>query len=313
MRVLFRLFLRKFKRWHYNLSLGITILPILFKILKYIFRGIADEATFSWMLQNITDETGSTMLTENMVLIGIPFVVISGILVLMYFDARKEYRSANMINILNEMHSIMTDAVKERIRHKVKMQDVEDTAPILMDRLGIVELQKYDRFTANIKRRIKRLVPRTPLRNRFWYFRVLAKAAEIQKELVEFKEWQVSDGLIVCKWLEEQHWGVGELRDKSKKWWARYDLIRPYLADPKLKELIEEHFNYSYIACSQMLLNNYSAKWSHTKLSKLLLSVLIKSIDRMEIESGLNNIIIDISKRLKVVEKKEKTNEQVSV
>ncbi|MBA7603527.1 hypothetical protein ES703_10640 [subsurface metagenome] len=251
------------------------------------------------------------MLTENMVLIGIPLVGIFGILLWMYFDARKEYRSANLINTLNEMHSMMTEAAKERIRHKVKMQDVEDAAPMLMNRLGIVELQKYERFRANIKRRIKRLIPRKPPRNKIWYFRVLAKADEIHKELVGLKEWEVSDGLIACKWFDEHHWGVGELRDKNKKWWARYNSIRPYLVDPKLKELIEEHFNYSYIACSNMLITAYSAKWSKTKFSKLLCSVLITSIDRMEIESGLNNIIVDISKRLKVVEKKK--NEQVSV
>jgi hypothetical protein len=221
--------------------------------------------------------------------------------------AGKEITSNNLVDKLTNMHRQMIHLNNVRLSKskKVDLTKSDDVGAILMDRLGLVELAKWDSFKKNIQRRIKKAVPK--IRKDNWRFKVLSKASEIKKELCEAREWGVDDALIICEWLEEQHWGVRELRDKDETWNNLYESVKPYLVDDELRELIRKHITYSYIGCSVLLISAYSKKRQSSIFLALLHSVLIGSpIDPTEIDLELSRIIADIDKRTKILQQGEK-------
>jgi hypothetical protein len=138
---------------------------------------------------------------------------------------------------------------------------------------------------------------------------VLGVASRIKSELINSKTWGENDLVVIGEWLDGQHWGLGELRDTDKKWNDLYKSIKPFTLDDVLRGLIARHIDYSYGACSCILMNGYSAKWSNSPFSSLLWATLIgKATSPVNIDMDLSTILSLIEKRIKEL-KHEKEEE----
>ena len=71
-------------------------------------------------------------------------------------------------------------------------------------------------------------------------------------------QWQVEDVVKIGEHLDSLHIGLGELRDKDKKWQKLFKKTKPYMKDSKLRELIDKHISCSYAFCSTLLEISYS-------------------------------------------------------
>jgi hypothetical protein len=212
---------------------------------------------------------------------------------------KEEHRDDNLINVLDKMHKRMIyfKSVRASKLKKLELGKLDVDGGILMDRLGLVPLDKWDSFKKGMKKRIKKAARRT--RKGDWYFKVLCEASEIKRELCESKAWTIDDGLVVCEWLEERHWGIRELRDQDEVWKGLFESVKGYLVDTRLSELIYRHITYSYVGSSMMLVSAYSRKRPDGILAKALHSVLVGSpVDPVKIELAMGEVIGDIKRAL---------------
>ncbi len=120
MRILWRLFLQRFKKVGYSIPL--VCIGVLFALFKWLFRGLFESFVFDKILKTTfgdsTGQYGGGGVVGNYVidhpesifylLLGI---AIFTILFLMYFDARKEFGSDYLVDTLNSMHKRMLSFV----------------------------------------------------------------------------------------------------------------------------------------------------------------------------------------------------------
>lgn len=218
-------------------------------------------------------------------------------------EAKEEGKEENLVDVLNKMHKRMLylKDVKVSKTRRVELGKIEADGAILMDKLGLVPLDKWDKFKKDMQRRIRKAWGRKRKGN--WYFKMLCEASEIRRELCESKAWTIDDGLVVCEWLEERHWGIREMRDKDKVWKDLFESINEYLAVGGLSELIMKHIKYSYVGCSMLLISAYTRKKPGGIFLNSLHSVLVGSpVDPVNIEAVMGEVIGEVKRGLRARE-----------
>ena len=309
MRVLFQLFLQRFKKLRFSIPLGIWLPFILYRLIKYLAKGTWDEAFFDWLLQLIKDSTGRTMAIENIVLIGIPSLGIAGILIWMYIDARSQFKSDYLTDALTKMHERMLHFVTLRVKSVGDNKWLDDAVPELLHKWGLIDIGGWDTFKSKLLSRIKRSVPKTDVSKPTMWFKVVSTVEKIRKELLNSKEWQEEDVFKIGEWLDEQNRGLSEYRDKDRKWNRLNKTLKPYEVDTKLRALIKQHKDYSYGYCSVSLIERFMDKHRGHPVTKMLLNVLMGSpINKEQMNEGLYKVLDDIRKRMKRLQKQERVN-----
>jgi len=234
------------------------------------------------------------------------------ILLLMYFDARKEFRSGKLTDTLTNMHKRMMYFQEDRLRRvkRIDKQGFNTMIPILFDKLGLVEIGNWDKFKNKLGSSIKKQIPKSPEKRRQinWYFKVISKASKVRAELLNTREWDMKDAVEVGSWLDKQHIGIGERRHTDKSNWQKdYDSIKPYVLDERLSQLIYKHIDYSYSACSIALFSGYADRLANNIYYKLLRASLDDSaINALKIDAELSKILRDVEARLKILQKRNK-------
>lgn len=301
MRMRFGFFIQRFKKRRFNIPLA--SLSTLWSVLRWGAKGITDEVVFGNLLGRGGNEVGDSNVMEyfaghpQAILLTLVGLAIAGVLVWMYLDARKEYRSTNLIDTLNEMHGLMLRHTSGRLFRRVKKKTVEEQVPIILNRLGVISIEEWPKFLARAKRRTKAARGRGEKPNRDWYYRVLQVTSDLKEELTPERVWTVVEGKTIGKWLDDNNWGVGSVRSLNGEWDRRYKSLRQYLLDPVLNRLVREHIDVSYVGASVLRMANDSAKWPKAGLAKLLYGALIDRIDRLDTEPELQKILISIHRR----------------
>lgn len=216
-------------------------------------------------------------------------------------QVREETTDNNLTGILTKLHKQMMFYRTERLRQKIDRKLFIDTIPILYDKLGLVNASNWDNFKKNVDKRIKRQIPKSPqkLRQKNWYYNVTGKAAEIRKELVESKNWGINDVTIVGNWLDSNHIGLAELRDRDNSEWQKlYEKLHEFMSDSILDRLIEKHILYSYTLSSISLFLGYSDKLPNSAFYQFLHDALRdSSISPSMLTTELNKILRKIENR----------------
>ena len=229
-------------------------------------------------------------------------------------DEKKSKQDDNPVEILLKMHTRLIQLKDIRLsQSRPKEKQVTSAFPFLLDKLDVIKLKDYDKFRQSIYKRVK--IQRTKSLGRIEYktcYVMVANAREIINELVNSKNWGLSDFEKIGKWLDDFHWGLKELREDDKKWNELYKSIRPYTVDSTLRELISEHISVSYGYCSTAIIVDFSLQWPKNKIASMLYSSLVGTLPSLtDIELALSEIAGKISSRMKVLEqsKKHKTRE----
>ena len=214
----------------------------------------------------------------------------------------EETKSDNLTEILTGMHRRMMYLKTIRSNKRFDKKKFEKAMPLLFDRLGIVKLNDWDDFKKKIGKRIKRHVPKSleKRKKKEWYYKVLGDATEIRRELLDCKKWQIEDVIEVGEWLDSLHVGLGGLRDNDETWQGFFEMTKPYMNDPILRELLNKHIACSYACCSSLLYISYGDRLPKNNFSQLLYPTLVGSnISPHEIEIALSEILEEITTRLK--------------
>lgn len=309
MRVLFQLFLQRFKKWRFSLPLSFPILSVLYKTIKYVFHGTWDEVFFSWLLRAFTGGAGGTMSVETIVLIGIPSLGIVGILTWMYLDAKREFKSDYLPDTLTKMHERMLHFVSLRIKDNRDNKWLNDAIPELMHKWGLVDIGDWDKFKRNMLARVKKHVPKTNVGSKTQWFKVASVTSQIKRELVSAKEWTEDDVMMVGEWLDGQDKGLSVLRDNDKQWNRLDKHLKPYIKDAPLRTLIKRHKDYSYGYCSISLAQSYADSYHGHPVTKLLFNILMGiPVNKETMNEGLYKVLDDIRRRMKILQKQETDN-----
>jgi hypothetical protein len=214
----------------------------------------------------------------------------------------------HLASTLTMMHRRMMELQKVRLSRNINLKQFESALPTLMDKLGLVELDKWGNFENSIRKRIRRAIGKKPTGTRSAYFKAICEASKIKKELSQSQDWTIQDGLKISEWLDGYHWGIRELRDNDPRWRALWDSINPYLVNRKLRELIEKHINFSYVYSSASLIAGYSRKHrASIRLSVLYEALVGSPISPVKIDLALSEILADIEKWMSVLEQEGKS------
>lgn len=301
MRIRIRLFLRRFRRWQYNIPLGILVV---LRVLLWVLRGTAEELIFSKIANHIPLSGGYIAMVVGLI-VGLGIVAI---LAWMYIDARKEFTSQYLQNTLKEMHKRMLRLKDIKLSQtQVGMNEINMMFPVLIDKLGLVNMSRWDKFVDNMSKQMKRSITERSKRQGTWYYMVAGTASKIIKDLVKSRHWTMADLDIIVDWLDSQKWGLKELRDSDKQWNKLRESIEPFSRDSKLRELISKHISVSYSSCGMLLVTNYSEKWPNSAPLAVLRATLIGSpLNPTKIDLALSEVLGDIDKRMNILKRKER-------
>lgn len=315
MRLLFRLILHRFVQRRFNTTLAVLVLWFLGRVALWVSWGITDEAIFSWIWQYIRGGKGGGMLLEFvanhpiLILSIIPILGIVGVLVWMYVDVRKEFRSDYVANTLTEMHERMLQFVSQRLKSVRDNKWLEDAIPELVHKWGVIDIGDWGKFRVRMQKRIRRNVPKEDIRNVSRWFKVASVASKIKQEFMGLKEWTEEDVLIMGGWLDGQGKGLTAIRDRDGKWNKLDKTLRPYMKDSKLRTLIKRHKDYSYAYCSVSLIDHFMDKDRSNPISRMLLNVLKDCcVSKEQVNEDLYKVLDDIRNRMKVLQKQERSD-----
>lgn len=236
---------------------------------------------------------------------------IVGILVWMYIDTRKEFTSQYLQNTLKEMHKRMLHLKDIKLSQtQADIGEINMMIPVLMDKLDLVDMSRWDKFVGNMSKQMKRSITERAKKQGTWHYMVAGAASRIIKDLVNSRHWATADLDILVDWLDSQKWGLRELRDSDNKHWNKLrESIEPFSRDSKLRELIGKHISLSYGSCSMLLVTNYSEKWPNSVPLAVLHATLIGSpLNPVKIDLALSEILGDIDKRMYILKRKERVN-----
>lgn len=230
----------------------------------------------------------------------------------------KDTESERLTDVLIEMHRRLVHLKDTRLKQRFDRQEFEDACPLFFDKLGIIPLKDWDSWDKKTAKRLRRLVPKDPEKKaRFgWRYRVIVKAQEIVKDLVNSREWAIDDLEKAARHLDSIHMGIGELYENDKQWQGLFDKAKPYMVDSVLRELIDKYITHSYTFCSVLLMVNYGNRLAKNRFSRMLCSALVGSnISPTKIETALSEILEQIECRVNEIgaEKSELTVSRIKV
>lgn len=247
------------------------------------------------------------------IIISIPFLIWAYILYIrqgrkiISDEAITKLNSKFLINTLTRMHQRMMELQKVKLSKKFNLKQFENALPVLMDKLGLVELDKWDNFEKSIRKRINRAIGKKRTGGRNAYFKAICEASRIKKELVQSQNWTLEDALKIGEWLDGYRWGIGELRDNDPQWKALWESINSYLVNNKFRKLIQKHVDFSYAYTNASLIAGYSRKYRASIRLSILYEVLVGSpISPEKIDLELSKILGDIEKQMSAVGQGEK-------
>ncbi len=288
--------------------------------LRWLLKGIADEAIFGSIYQWIIKEggPGESVLdffqSNPWYLWLILPIGILGIFLWAYVDTRKSINiknrwscpnEENLLATLSQMHERMTELEKAKEKKKLNRRLFKDACPLFFDKLGIIKISEWDSYEKNMAKSLKRLVPKAPEKKgeMIWRYKVAGVAQEMVKELVESKEFKIDDLVQAGSCLDSLQIGLGELRDNDDQWQELFKRAKPYTSDSILRELIDSHVSHSYAFCSVLLMISYGNQSAKNKLDRMLCSVLTSSdISPAKIEIALGEITEKVKQRLSEIE-----------
>lgn len=298
---------------------------VLWEILRWLLKGIAEEAIFSNIYQWIAEREGALKSVLDYFQSNpwyLWLILPIGILVLLvwaYVDTRREESSKtdtkheNLIGILRGMHDRMMYLKEKRLKQKFNKKHFEDACPLLFAQLGIGEWETYEKRLA---KRAKRHIPKSHEKKAKigWRYRLVGEVKESVKELVNSKNWQIDDLVKAGGHLDSIHMGLGELRDKDEQWQGLFKFIRPYTIDSILRGLIDSYISHSYAFCSTLLLISYGNRLPKHEFGRMLCSALTSSnISPDKIEIALGEILEKITERLKILDERDLLHQSVAV
>lgn len=301
---------------------------VLWEILRWLLKGIAEEAIFSNIYQWIAEREGALKSVLDYFQSNpwyLWLILPIGILVLLvwaYVDTRREESSKadtkheNLIGILRGMHDRMMYLKEKRLKQKFDRKRFADACPLFFDQLGIVKVGEWDTYKRRVAKRLKRHVPKSPEKKAriVWRYKVVGEAKAIVRELVNSKVWQIDDLVKAGAHLDSIHMGLGELRDKDEQWQSLFKMVTPYTTDSTLRGLVENYVSHSYAFCSTLLLINYGNRLPKHEFERMLCSALTSSnISPDKIEIALGEILEDISKRLKILDERHPLYQSIEV
>jgi hypothetical protein len=214
----------------------------------------------------------------------------------------KETKADSLTNILTDMHKRMWHLKSERLRQHFDKKMFEDGAPLLFDKLGLVELRDWDIFERKLKRRLRQRIPKSPEKRRsmVWRYRLVSEAKKVIDELVSSRQWGIPDAVKAGEHLDSLHMGLRELHDQDKQWSDLFERTKPYIIDSVLRGLIDEYISCSYAFCSMSLGIDYSSRLPKNGTTRLLYSALVGSnISPSKIDIALSEILEKIANRIK--------------
>lgn len=221
----------------------------------------------------------------------------------------------NLTPTLTAMHRRLVEIQHEKALHtRVSYNQIEKASPYLLDKLGLVPLRDQPKFWLKVKRRVQRNLPQ-PHFNRPFSFserrkfkqeiesKAISVGLQVQKELMDSKEWTIEDGLRACDWMDVRDWGVKKMRDNDLQWMTLWESISDYLTKDKiLRNSINKHVDMSYIYNDMCLMRYYSDKFRKPSfLEELCTSVADAPISPEKAEIFLSEILNQIEKRLIVL------------
>ncbi|MDD2471548.1 MAG: hypothetical protein PHT28_01300, partial [Dehalococcoidales bacterium] len=294
MHIFIRFFIRQFRKTRYFLSLVITAVTFLFKEL------LADI-----LLAPLYEYLGKSESSMPIIYIVIAMTII--ILAAAYFNAKKEYSAKYLNNHLNKMHERIGELNNNRslkIEHITK-DKIKNAIPILMHKLGLVDMERWEGFIANCREQLNKSAKRAVENGGSKKFAIMSETSKLRASLVNSKaDWDITDIEIIGDWLELLGLGINETRDNDKAWLSHFSLIRPFAVDSELRELIYKHIALSTGYYNIGILQKLADKWVHSDFSMALYMLVIESpISKTKINSALDEIGEDINKRMHILKK----------
>jgi len=197
---------------------------------------------------------------------------------------------------LEKMHKRMLDFREQKLKLTVQLKEFKKICPILLRRMGL-EFDNYNDFIKGLRKKYRPLLKSTNSRSGF--NRLVIKS-KIEQELWESKEWTMDDLTNISNLLDELDWGIEGLRYKDKEWNNLYDSLKLNLSSKNdLRLLIEKHMKLSHGFCNISLVKGYARKWVNDFDATLLLFTTNHIVTKLDIDSGLNEIIIEIRELLR--------------
>lgn len=288
----------------------------IWEILRWLLKGIAEEAIFGNIYQWIAERGGALKSILDYFQSNpwyLWLILPIGILVLLvwaYVDTKRKESSQvdtkheNPIGVLTAMHDRMMYLKEKRLKQKFDRKRFEEACPLFFDQLGVVKLGEWETYERRIAKRIKRHVPKSPERKArvMWRYKVIGEAKQIVKELVNSKVWQIDDLVKAGGHLDSMDMGLGELRDADEQWQNLFKMVKPYTTDSILGGLVDNYLSHSYAFCSALLVRDYGNRLPKHDFGRMLCSALSSSnISPDKIEIALGEILENITKRLKIL------------
>lgn len=284
-------------------------------LIPFIIKNIPSETTFDKNL--ILTIAGFVLLVLGILFTIFVFKINSSKAQIEIDDAQTNIsKEDNLTEILINMHKRMIYLTQKQFDNRITKKQLDDSAPLILDKLELVRLDKYKDFKVKVGKRLRRVIPKSPKKRKgvFWNFKVISKADEIKRELIDSKKWQVDDMVKVGNCLDDLGMGIGNVRNNDTEWQNMLDKVQVYMKDNKLNQLIYTHISCSYAICTAMLEQVYSKKTCRKDYEKIAHSVLVDSgLTPERIALELNNIIIEINNRLQEIDLMEKGNKFVNM
>jgi len=138
------------------------------------------------------------------------------------------------------MHQRLVELTEQR--ENVDLTKSGEAGIVLMDKLGLVPISDWPAFVQTITARVTqgRKQPKRPAKknNCGWCW------SGDTERTGWFKAVGPLDGEKLGNWLDENGWGIGELRDNDKQWNSLNESIRPYCTTSNYADWL---VNTSYI------------------------------------------------------------------
>lgn len=250
MQVFIHLFLRRFRKpRRYSISMGSWVV---FQVLLWFLRNFIEEIIFNALAQHIN------ISGDRMLLISV--LGILAILIWMYIDTRKEFSSQHLQNTLKEMHKQILHLKDAQLRHdQPSRQQLEEMIPVLMYKLGIVDIGGWDKFIKKTAKQMKGAITQRGIRQGTWHYQLASVTSRMQRDLLASKESTISnsDIDILAEWFGSQSWAIENPYRTDKRWTILYNSIEPFTRDNKLQGLINDHILVTYVSSNALLVDAY--------------------------------------------------------
>lgn len=243
---------------------------------------------------------------------------IVAILAWMYIDTRKEFTSQHLQNTLKDMHKQLLHLKDDRLSHdQPSRQELEEMIPVLMHKLGIVDIGDWDKFIKKTARQMKGAITQRGMRQGTWHYQLASVTSRMQRDLLTSKESTISDSDIdiLAEWFGRQSWAIKDPYRTDKQWTMLYNSIEPFTRDNKLQSLINDHILVTYVSSNALLVDTYMQKWPNSLPMRILHQTLQTSdLSPLKVNGVLSDILGGIDKRMDVLHKrtpKRKQSEKV--